>query len=45
LSQDRKTLSELAGQEFLEANNPKKAAISKAKRRSFEDAIENASKK
>ncbi len=40
----RRNPSELAWQEYLEANRAKRAAISKAKRWCFEDVIENACK-
>jgi hypothetical protein len=41
----RRNLSELAWQEYLEAIRAKGAAISKAKWRCFEEAIENVCKK
>jgi hypothetical protein len=44
LRQHRRNPSEQTWQEYLEANKAMRAAISKAKRRSFEEAIENASK-
>jgi hypothetical protein len=44
LRRHRRNPSELTWQEYLEANKAKRAAISKAKRWSFEEAIENASK-
>ncbi len=44
LRQHRRNLSELSWQQYLETNKAKEAAISKAKRWSFEEAIENASK-
>ncbi len=44
LRRHRRNPSELAWQEYLEACKAKTAAISKAKRKSFEEVIENASK-
>jgi hypothetical protein len=44
LRRHRRNPSKLTWQECLEANIAKKAAISKAKKRSFEVAIENTSK-
>ncbi len=44
LRRHRRNASELTWQEYLEANKANRAAISNAKRRSFEEAIKNASK-
>ncbi len=44
LRRHRRNTSELAWQEYLEACKARRAAISKAKRWSYEEAIENASK-
>jgi hypothetical protein len=44
LRRHRRNPSELAWQEYIEACKAKRAAISKAKRQSFDEAIENESK-
>jgi hypothetical protein len=44
LRHHRRNLSDLSWQQYIDANKAKRAAISKAKRRCFEEAIENTSK-
>ncbi len=42
ITRHRRNVTELAWQKYLEANKTEGAAISKAKRESFEEAIESA---